>query len=93
MARQLVEEAKRRAGDAPLSLIAANANTPAMRLYADFGFAEAARLPIVKEGAWDSESEHGADAHAGSREAFKSGPGRATLTGGGFWPSREGPKS
>ena len=56
MARRLLEDAERRAGDAPLSLIVASANWPALSLYSGFGFAEAARLPILKEG-WTCESD------------------------------------
>ena len=56
VARRLLGEARRRAGDDALSLIVASANTPALSLYEAFGFVEAARLPILKEG-WACASE------------------------------------
>jgi ribosomal protein S18 acetylase RimI-like enzyme len=48
--RLLGEAARRGAGSRGLSLVVADGNLPARRLYAALGFAEAAREPMVKEG-------------------------------------------
>lgn len=44
------------AGTAGASLIVADANVPARRLYEARGFNEAAREPVVREGGWTSDS-------------------------------------
>jgi ribosomal protein S18 acetylase RimI-like enzyme len=54
--RALLEAAERSAGDARgLSLIVADRNAPARRLYRRFGFVEAAAEPIVADG-WQTDS-------------------------------------
>ena len=53
-ARRLLEEAERRAGGRPLSLIVEDSNAAARRLYEDFGFRVAAEVPMVKED-WQSD--------------------------------------
>jgi ribosomal protein S18 acetylase RimI-like enzyme len=55
VATALLQYAARAAGGTALSLIVADGNATARRLYAGFGFAERARRPIVKEG-WESAS-------------------------------------
>ena len=56
MASRLLAEAERQgAGARGLSLIVADRNLPARRLYAAFGFAEVASEPIVAQG-WRTES-------------------------------------
>lgn len=57
VAGALLGEAERRAeGAAGLCLVVADRNADARRLYEAFGFAEAGREPMVKDG-WASESE------------------------------------
>jgi ribosomal protein S18 acetylase RimI-like enzyme len=56
VATALLHEAERRAGDGTLSLIVADRNAAARRLYLAFGFADVARAPIVKE-EWETESD------------------------------------
>ena len=56
VASRLLAEAEVRAGTAGLSLIVAEGNAPAIALYRAFGFAEAGRAPIVKEG-WACASD------------------------------------
>lgn len=53
-ARRLLEEAERRAGPRPLSLIVEDANTAARELYESFGFRTAAEVPMAKED-WQSD--------------------------------------
>ena len=55
VATALLRHAARAAGPAALSLIVADGNATARRLYAGFGFVERARRPIVKDG-WESAS-------------------------------------
>jgi ribosomal protein S18 acetylase RimI-like enzyme len=56
VATRLLAEASRRAGRRGLSLIVADRNEPARRLYRAFGFREAAEEAIVKED-WSSISD------------------------------------
>jgi ribosomal protein S18 acetylase RimI-like enzyme len=57
VARGLLAAAERRGeGARGLSLVVADRNLPARRLYESFGFVEAGREPLVKEG-WECESE------------------------------------
>jgi ribosomal protein S18 acetylase RimI-like enzyme len=57
VATRLLDAAERQAaGASGLSLIVANANAPARRLYEGFGFAVAAEEAIMKE-AWETESD------------------------------------
>jgi ribosomal protein S18 acetylase RimI-like enzyme len=56
VARQLLAEAERQAAGADLSLIVADRNAGARRLYEAFGFRAAAEEPVVAED-WESESE------------------------------------
>jgi ribosomal protein S18 acetylase RimI-like enzyme len=53
---RLLAEAERRAGARDLSLIVADRNLTARRLYEGFGFVEVARADIVKEG-WATASD------------------------------------
>lgn len=55
VATALLRHAARRAGRDPLSLIVADANATARRLYQGFGFAERARRPVVRDG-WETDS-------------------------------------
>jgi ribosomal protein S18 acetylase RimI-like enzyme len=55
VATALLRHAARAAGAAALSLIVADGNATARRLYEGFGFVERARRPIVKDG-WESAS-------------------------------------
>jgi ribosomal protein S18 acetylase RimI-like enzyme len=55
VASALLRHAVREAGPRALSLIVADGNAWARRLYEGFGFVERARRPIVKEG-WESAS-------------------------------------
>ena len=55
VATALLRDAARRAGGDALSLIVADANGSARRLYEGFGFAERARRPIVRDG-WETAS-------------------------------------
>lgn len=54
--RRLLGEAERQAAGTAMSLIVADANHPARRLYEAAGFAEAARAPIATEPGWAPES-------------------------------------
>lgn len=56
LARALLAEAARRAGPAELALIVADRNRPALDLYRAEGFAERARLPLVRPPGWNCES-------------------------------------
>ncbi len=58
IARVLLAEAARRGGGAPLSLIVADRNRPALSLYTAEGFAERARLPLRPPAGWSSDSAH-----------------------------------
>lgn len=56
VARHLLEQAERAAGTAPaMSLIVADGNLPARRLYESLGYRETASAPIVKE-SWHCDS-------------------------------------
>jgi ribosomal protein S18 acetylase RimI-like enzyme len=55
VATALLRHAERVAEGAALSLVVADGNTGARRLYEGFGFVERARRPIVKDG-WESPS-------------------------------------
>jgi ribosomal protein S18 acetylase RimI-like enzyme len=55
VATALLRQAAALAGGADLSLIVADGNVAARRLYSRFGFVERARRPIVREG-WESGS-------------------------------------
>lgn len=87
VAGALMAEAERLGADARgISLIVADRNAAALRLYEALGFAEAAREAMVKED-WRSESTAWVlmlKPMRGTGEGFKSAGGSATLEGGGF---------
>ena len=91
VASRLLAEAERQgAGARGLSLIVADRNAAARRLYEALRLRRGAAEPIVKEGWRTREPDLGADAQAacecGPRPggAFKSAGKRATFSGGGF---------
>ena len=81
--RRLLEEAERRAGTRPLSLIVEDGNVAARRLYEDFGFRVAAQVPMVKED-WESAGTAWVLMLRPAAKVFPTGPRRTTLAGGGF---------
>lgn len=81
--RRLLEEAARRAGGRPLSLIVEDGNVAARRLYEDFGFRVGAEVPMVKED-WQSEGTAWVLMLRPAAKAFPTEPQRTTLAGGGF---------
>jgi ribosomal protein S18 acetylase RimI-like enzyme len=82
-ARRLLEEAERRAGGRPLSLIVEDGNVAARRLYDAFGFRVAAEVPMVKED-WQSDGTAWVLMLRPAAQVFPKRPGRTTLAGGGF---------
>ena len=81
--RRLLEEAERRAGTRPLSLIVEDGNATARQLYEDFGFRVAAQVPMVKED-WESAGTAWVLMLRPAAKVFPTGPRRTTLAGGGF---------
>lgn len=81
--RRLLEEAERRAGARPLSLIVADRNAGARRLYEAFGFRVAAEVAMEKEG-WQSDSTAWVLMLRPAQQAFSNADGRPRLGTGGF---------
>lgn len=82
-ARRLLEEAVRRAGPRPLSLIVEDTNAPARRLYEAFGFRIAAEVPMAKED-WQSDGTAWILMIRPPRSDFSNRASGTTLEGGGF---------